>query len=289
MLVLGGNNSADLAKSVARKCKAKFARITTRTFPDGETYIRLPNVVNRHVVIINSMHPLPNDSLIELFLAWHTAKELGARKITLIVPYMAYLRQDKRFHPGEALSNHLIAGLLSADAFITIDPHLHRIHAMKEVFKKRAKHLTSNALLAEFIKKNIPESIIMGPDGESYQWAADIAKKIRYPVVMLKKKRFSSRNVRILVKSKVPLKNKVVVIVDDIISSGHTMFEPIKQLKQLGVKRIYCVCVHGIFAENALKRLKNLGAIVISTNTISNAVAKIDVSSLIARCLCYSR
>ncbi|MAF34422.1 hypothetical protein CMO91_01110 [Candidatus Woesearchaeota archaeon] len=283
MIVIGGSNSQDLARKVARKLKANYRDLVVRKFPDGELYLRLPpKVKGQRVVIVNTMHPNPNDALIELFLSWHTAKEMGAKKVSIVVPYMGYLRQDKRFHPGESLSNHLVASLLSPDFCLTLDPHLHRIHSLKEIFKTKAKHVTANDVLGDYIKKNMKGAIIVGPDGESFQWADHIAKRIGHHAIVLKKKRFSSRKVKIVVHSDVPLEGKTVVLVDDIISSGHTMLEPIKQFKKMGVKNIYCMCVHGVFAEGALKKIQKLGAKVLSTNSVNNPVAKIDVSSLIA-------
>jgi len=286
MIIIGGSNAQDLAKRVARKKKAAYANLVVRKFPDGELYIRLPaNLKGQEVVICNTMHPNPDDALIEMFLSWHTAKEMGAKRVSLVVPYMGYLRQDKRFHEGESLSNHLVASLLSPDFFLTLDPHLHRIHSLREIFKTRAKHITANDLLGDYIKKNLPGSIIVGPDEESYQWARHIASRIGHEVIILKKKRYSSRKVKIVVKASILIRGRTIVLVDDIVSSGHTMFEPIKQLKRMGVAKIYCVCVHGIFAENALRKLRALGAHVIATNSVRSPVAKIDVSGLIAESL----
>lgn len=285
-IVLGGSNSASLAKKIAKKNKYSYAQLISRNFPDGESYVRLPPVKGMRVVLVQSMHPKPNDAIIEAILTLRTAKELGAKKTVLVAPYLGYLRQDKRFKPGESISNHIIADLLRfIDKIITIDPHLHRIKSLSEIFKTKTTTLSANHVLAKWIKKHYRDAIIVGPDSESYQWAKAIGDEIHYAAVILKKKRYSSRTVRIKVTGAAQFKKRNVIIVDDIVSTGNTMLEPIKQLKKFGAKKVICICVHGLFVENALQRLRKIGAEVVSTNTIENKVSKIDVSGLIAESL----
>ena len=299
-MIIGCSNSKRLAKNIARKSRQEYSELIIKKFPDGETYLRFKTDVknkkskrffkpqnnilsNKEIVLVNSCHPNPNDALIELLFAAQTAKELGAKKVTIVASYIAYLRQDKRFHEGECKSNSIIAELLNcADELITIDPHLHRIKSLNDIFKIKTKRLSANKAIADFIEQNHKNALIIGPDEESYQWAEKIAEEINSHAIILRKKRYNSRSVRIKLKQDVDFKNKDVVIVDDIISTGHTMIEPIKQLKQKGVKKITCICVHGLFVEDALERLKRLGVDVISTNTIESKVSKIDVSKLVA-------
>jgi len=286
MLIIGCSNSRDLAKKVARKTKAKYSALKTKKFPDGETYVRfMTDVKNKKIVLVNSFHPNPNDAMVETIFAAQTAKELGARSVTIVAPYLAYMRQDKRFHPGESKSNTIMSKMLSrvADKIITIDPHLHRIKSLNDIFKIKTKRLSANSAIAEYIDKNIKNTVIIGPDIESYQWAEAIAEKIDLHAVVLKKKRYTARKVRIKVKKDVDFKNRNVVIVDDIISTGHTMIEPIRQIKKMGAKKIYAIGVHGLFVEGALKKLRKLGVRILTTNTIENPVSKIDMSETIAR------
>lgn len=290
-MIVGCSNSQKLARKIAKQLKTEFSELIIKHFPDGETYLRFKtSVKNKEVVLVQTLQPKPNDALIELIFAAKTAKELGAKKIILVAPYMAYLRQDKRFHSGECVSNKIISELLScADQVITIDPHLHRIKKLSEIFKTKTTALSANKTIAEYIQKNHSKAIIVGPDEESYQWAETIAEQIKSHAVILRKKRYSSRTVRIKVKQNIEWKGKTIVIVDDIISTGHTVIEPIKQLQKYGVKKIVCICVHGLFAEDALLQLKKLGIEIISTNTIQNPVAKIDVSRMIAEGLRKSK
>ncbi|MBW2969206.1 ribose-phosphate diphosphokinase [Candidatus Woesearchaeota archaeon] len=286
MIVLGGTNSKELAKKTAYKLKAKYGSLIIDRFPDGELYLRLPFKVSRQkVILIESMHPNPDLSLIETIFAARTCKELGAKEVILVAPYLAYLRQDKRFHPRECWSNRIMAALLTcADKILVIDPHLQRISKLNSIFPIPARKISANTVLADYIKKNIKNPIILGPDWESFQWAEKIAEKIHVESTVLRKKRYTSRSVRIKLKGKVSnLKGRNVVIIDDIISSGHTMIEVIKQAKKMKAKTITCLGVHGVFAENAYEKMKKAGATrIITTNTIQNKASKMDVSSVIA-------
>lgn len=288
VIVVGGTNSQKLAKNVAKLLKAPYSELEAKFFPDGEIKVRYrDDVAGKHVVLINGLRPLPNEKLLESVFAIHAAKDLGASKVTFVAPYLAYMRQDKRFHPGECVSAHAMARMLDcADHVIAIDPHLHRIKRLQDIFRTKATSITADPVFAEYIHKNYPRAIIIGPDSESSQWAKTIADRIIQESIILSKKRYTARKVRTIIHGDPTIfKNRDVVIVDDIISTGNTMIEPIKQLKKFKAKRIICLCVHGVFAENALQKLKKLGAIVISTNTIQNPAAKIDVAPLIAKSL----
>jgi ribose-phosphate pyrophosphokinase len=285
-VIIGGTNSYDLAKKVARKLKVSYKKLVVNQFPDGEFHIRLPvQVKNKQVIIIQSMAPKPNLSLLETVWAAQTARELGAKKVIVVAPYLCYMRQDKRFFATEAKSNTIMSALLTcADEVLTIDPHLHRIKSLKEIFEIKARSITANNVLGEYIKKNIKKGMIIGPDAESYQWAEDIAEIAGLESVVLKKKRFNARRVRIVVpeKLKEQLKGMPAILVDDVISTGHTILEVVKQLRKHNIKNIYALTVHGLFSEDALRKLQKAKVKVIATNTINNKVARIDVSDLIA-------
>jgi ribose-phosphate pyrophosphokinase len=286
MIIFAGENSQELAKKIARKKKAQYSELKIGSFPDGELYLRfMKPIKGKQIAIVQTFYPDPNKALMNSYFAIKTAKELGAKKVTLIAPYLGFMRQDKRFHDGECQSNKIMAGLLNiADEVVTLDPHLHRIKSMREIFKTKTVKLSANKLIEEYIKKNYKDPWIIGPDSESYQWARIIAEHINAHATILRKKRYTSTKVKILVKDK-GFKGKDVVIVDDIISTGHTMIEPIKQLKRKGAKSVTCICIHGLFVQDALKKLRKLGVKVVSTNTVQNPVSKIDISGLISSTL----
>ena len=240
---------------------------------------------NKNVVLVQSFYRSISDCIIEAIFAAKTAQELGAKKVVLVAPYFPYLRQDKRFHRGESISQKIMAGLIDKyfDAIHLMDPHLHRKNKLQKVFKIKSKKLTANSLIADYVKKQIKNPVIIGPDEESYKWAKNVANILGVNSFILNKKRYSSYHVEVRLNKKIDLKNKNAVIVDDIVSTGHTIIETAKILRKLGAKSIYCICVHGIFANDALNKLKKAGIKVVSTNTIPNKAAKIDVSGVISK------
>lgn len=284
MLVVSCSHGIHIGHLIAKKLSAKHSCLIVNKFPDDELYIRFnAGIKNKIVVLVQSCYKNISDCIVEVVLASRTAKELGAKKVVLLAPYFPYLRQDKRFNSGESISQSIVAGLIDKyfDAVYIMDPHLHRKNKLENIFKIRARKMTANSLIADYIKKNIKNPVIIGPDEESYKWAKAVANILKVESRILKKKRYSSYHVEIKLNKKIDLSNKNAVIVDDIISTGNTILETAKILKRLGAKKIYCICVHGIFANEALKKLRKAGINVVSTNTIPNKVARIDVSGVV--------
>jgi len=285
MLIIGCSHGTHLAAKVAKKLKKPYSELKADKFPDGELYIRfMKNVKDKVVVLIQSFYGDINGCLIEVLFAANTAKELGAKKVILVAPYFPYLRQDKRFKPGECISIKVIGKFIDRifDRVYIIDPHLHRQKALSSLFKTRAVKLTSNSCIASYIKNKIKNPVVIGPDWESYKWAGKAADIIGCKSYILEKKRYSGRKVKVTISKKIDLRGKNVVLVDDIISTGNTLIEAMKNLKRLGAGKFDIVAVHGIFVENALEKLRKMNAKVITTNTTPNKAAKIDLSGLIA-------
>ena len=288
MMIISCSHGRHLGRLIAKKAGAKHSELAVSKFPDDEMLVKFDaDVKNKDIALVQSFYKNVSDCVIEVILAAATAKQLGARKVILIAPYFPYLRQDKRFHKGESISQGIIASLFDKyfDAIYIIDPHLHRKDSLKEIFRIKSVKLSANALIFGYIKKNIKNPLLIGPDSESYKWARNVAEKIGAESRILAKKRLSSYDVKVKLNKKIDLKNKNVVIVDDIVSTGHTIIEAAKLLRRLGAKNIYCICVHGIFVNGALKQLQKNKIKIISTNTIPNKVARIDVSGVIAESL----
>lgn len=288
MLIVSCSHGKHLGYLIAKRLKSRHSILSTDKFPDGELRIRFfSGLRNQNAFLVQSFYSNVSDCIIEAILAAKTAKELKAKKVALIAPYFPYMRQDKQFHKGEAISQKIISGIFDNyfDAVYLMDPHLHRKKRLEDIFKTKSKKLTANNLIAEYINKNIKNPVIIGPDEESYKWAKNVADMLGAESRILKKKRHSSYHVEVKLNKNIDLKNKNAVIVDDIISTGHTIIETAKILRKLGARKIYCICVHGIFAGDALNKLKKMKIEVISTNTIPNKAAKIDVSGVIAESL----
>lgn len=259
MLIIGCSHGKHLASKVAKKLKKPYSELKVNKFPDVEIYVRfMKSVKNKVVVLIQSFYGEINDCLIEVLFAAYTAKDLGAKKVILVAPHFPYLRQDKRFKAGECISVEAAAKLIDCifDKILIIDPHLHREKELSHIFKIKSKKLSANSVIASYIKKTVKNPVIIGPDWESNKWAGKVGDIIGCKSYIFKKKRYSGRKVKVTINGKIDFKNKNIILVDDIISTGNTLIEAIKSLKKLGAKKFNIISVHGIFVENALEKLR---------------------------------
>ena len=288
MIIIGCSHGLHVAKKIAKLLRRPYSKLEATKFPDSETYLRFHcDVRKQQVVLVQSFYGDINNCLMEVFFAAWTAKDLGARKVILAAPFFPYFRQDARFNPGECVSLQVIAKFVDdcVDAFYVIDHHLHREKTLAHIFNAEAHKITANPLMMEYIKHNVKNPLIVGPDWESYKWAQATAKMIGCESVILEKTRYNSRQVQVKLNKDIDISKNNLVLVDDMISTGHTLLETIKLLKQMGAKKFTCITVHGIFAEGALEKLQKAGAKVISCNTIPSGSSKIDVSGLLAHAL----
>lgn len=279
---LPGNE--ELTNTLAEKSKAEVGKVELRYFPDKETYVRvLSDVKQKHVVLVCTLHH-PDDKLLPLYFLSQTIKSLGAASVNLISPYLAYMRQDKVFNEGEGITSTYFAKLISgfADSLVTIDPHLHRRNSLNEIYSIPTKVMHAANHISAWIKNNVPNPVLIGPDEESEQWVADVAKNADAHFTVLKKIRHGDNDVEVSVPHIETYKTCTPVLVDDIISTGRTMIETILQLKQAGMKAPVCVGVHAVFAENAYQNMQNAGtAKIVTCNTIPHPSNQIDISDLL--------
>lgn len=286
IIVFELNGSTDLGESITKNLIAQIGEFDSRKFPDGETYINIhSDVRDKEVIIIVSLVNV-DDFFLKLVFFAQTLMELGAKRIGLVCPYLSYMRQDIKFHSGEALTSRIFANLINQnfDWLITVDPHLHRYHSLDEIYRIPNSALHAKDLLSVWIKNNLPNAYLIGPDEESEQWVKAVAYKADAMFSVAQKQRFGDRNVKVTFKKLMALPNQPIVLIDDIISSGHTMLESIKTLKSLGFERIYCLAIHGIFANQIDYKLIEQGASeIITSNSIPNRNKAIDLSQLITK------
>lgn len=279
---LPGNEA--LTEKLIQKEKAEKGIIEIRSFPDGETYLRiLSDVKDKKVFLVCTLHQ-PDTKLLPLFFLAKTAKEFGANSICIIAPYLAYMRQDKAFNTGESVTSTYFANLISgfADSLITIDPHLHRRSSLSEIYSIPTTVSHAAHHISAWIKHTIEKPILIGPDGESEQWVAEVAKNANAPYIILTKIRHGDSDVEVSIPNVNEYKEHVPVLVDDIISTGRTMIETIGHLKRAGMKPPICIGVHAVFANNAFEEIKKSGAKeIITCNTIPHESNRIDISDLL--------
>ena len=272
------------ARSMAPLLGARVGRLDWRRFPDGESLVAVDAALDGADVAFVASLKDPDPMAIALRFAAATAREFGARRVGLVAPYLAYMRQDKRFHPGEAISAPLFARFLeeSFDWLVTADPHLHRNPELSRVFGIPTRRVATAPLVARWIGANVAQAVVIGPDEESAQWAADIAAHADASWQALRKVRHGDRSVEVSVPDADALKGRTPVIVDDIVSSGRTMIETVRHLKRLGLPAV-CVVIHAVFAGDAYEQLLAAGAdTVVSTDSIAHASNAIPIAGLLA-------
>jgi ribose-phosphate pyrophosphokinase len=279
MYIIGGTASNTVAEELSQILNIPKANIISKRFPDTELYVRiLDNIKNEHVVIVQTTYPDPN--LVELFLLQNAADEAGAKKITVVIPYYGYARQDTLFQEGEAISAKAIAGLISlnADKVITVDPHKEHI---LDFFSTSAQSCTAVPEIANYFKqKNL--DLILAPDKGALNRAKQASNIIGCDFDYMEKTRIDGTTVEIKPKN-LDVQNKNVGIIDDIISTGGTMAKSIKELKTQGAKKVYVSCTHGLFAGDAVKKLSSSGCDeIIATDTIHSSYSVVKVASSIA-------
>ena len=261
-------------------------RLEWRHFPDGESYLRFEQAFSgRQVVLVCTLND-PDSKTLALLFAARTARELGASRVGLVAPYLGYMRQDRRFHDGEAVTSVHFGALLSQvfDWLVTVDPHLHRRKSLSEIYSIANKVVAAAPAMAEWIKANVPRPLVVGPDSESEQWAAGVAAACGSPYAVMSKRRLGDRRVEIEAPPLSQWKDRTPVLLDDIISSARTMALAAGKIQQGGLEAPVCVGVHGVFSSDALGALREAGvARVVTTNTIAHETNGIDVSSLVAR------
>lgn len=272
------------ADAVAAALGVKRGRITWHRFPDGETLARVEDEPASECWIVCTLAD-PDPKVLPLLLAATALRDQGARRVGLLSPYLAYLRQDKRFHPGEPVSARIFGALLGRyfDALVTVDPHLHRLQGLHEVFPHASACLHATSLLADWIRANVAQPLLVGPDGESAQWVSEVATQVDAPWICMSKRRAGDRDVRVELPEGLPAPDRRPVLVDDIISSGHTLAGAARLLRAAGFAAPACAAVHGLFAPGAREALREAGiAPVAVTDSVPQPESVMPLARLLA-------
>ena len=276
-----------IAQAVAAAAGLTLAVIQRHRFPDGELRLRLPESLPPRVVFWRGLHQ-PNEKLVEILLVARTAHQLGAVHLTLVAPYLAYMRQDIAFNPGEAVSQRVIGRFLAGlfDAVITVDPHLHRVATLEEAIPvKDAIVLSGAPLLADHIATQRPDVLLIGPDEESLQWVAQAAARHGWAHGVCRKLRHGDRQVDIELPD-LPFTGRAVVLMDDVASSGHTLAQAARLLKAAGAASVDVAVTHALFADGAVRLIREAGAGQIwSTDSIPHASNAVSIVPAVAEAL----
>lgn len=268
-----------VAQRAAQAAGLPLVVVERHRFPDGEMRLRLPDALPPQVVIWRGLQQ-PNEKLVELLLTSQTARELGARHLTLVAPYLAYMRQDIAFQPGEAVSQRIVGGFLAGlfDVVVTVDPHLHRVATLQEAVPvAEALVLNGAPLLADHVATQCTDNVVLiGPDAESEQWVARAADRHGWAYGVCHKTRHGDLSVDIKL-PELPVHGRAVVLMDDVASSGHTLARAARLLKEAGAVSVDVAVTHALFAEGAealiraagVDRIWSTDCIPHSTNAVS--------------------
>ncbi|MBI2728733.1 MAG: ribose-phosphate pyrophosphokinase [Polaromonas sp.] len=286
MLVIALPGGASLAAALARSLRCDWSELALHHFPDGETGVRIDVAVKGCCVILAGSLNQPDTKTLPLIYAADAALELGAVQVGLVAPYLAYMRQDKRFHPGEAITSRSYARMLSAslDFLVTVDPHLHRIHTLDEIYSIRTQVVPAAPLIARWLRSHVHSPWLIGPDEESAQWVAEVAGLVGAPWTVLHKTRRGDRDVGVRLASRERWPEHVPVLLDDIISTGETMLAATRLLQKAGLGAPLCVGVHALFDAQAQSRLLEAGVSrVLTCDTVTHASNTIRMAPALAR------
>jgi ribose-phosphate pyrophosphokinase len=287
MIVVPGPSAQILGQKIAEILNAKTVKVNLKKFPDGEYSLRFEgDLSGEEVVVVQTSGPPQDTNLMQLLLMIDAAKDLGAKKLTAVVPYLAFARQDKRFLQGEAVSAQTIVKLVEAsgaDKLITVN--IHAENALKK-FKIPTMNLSAITLLAQDFKERLDGAFSLSPDKGAIELAKEANRVLGGGCGWLKKERDRYTGEIQVEEKKLDVKGKDVVVFDDIISTGGTVARAIKMLKDQGARRVYAACVHPLLIGEAKNKITDSGADeIVGTDSIPSTVRTVSLAPLIAEAL----
>ncbi len=292
MLVLGFTDYETQGRRLAQTLSLPFSRVELHHFPDGESRVRLPMELPAQVILCRSLDQ-PNSKLIELLLTAQTARQGGVEQLTLVAPYLCYMRQDIAFKPGEAVSQRIIGRFLAGlfERVISVDAHLHRIDRLEQALPGiRALNLSAALLLSEFLMQRTPQdqTLLVGPDSESAQWVKAIAQNARRDFVIANKRRLGDHQVEITLPDH-PYAGKQICLIDDMISTGITLCRVAQDLKTRGAASIDALVTHALFHTEAAQQMQAAGIRHIwSTDSVTHPTNLLSLNHLLADAIRHS-
>ncbi len=284
MIVVGGSSSIALAREVSEILGSEFKKVGLKRFPDGEGLIKVEGVAEGETVaVIQSTHRPQDENLMELFFVMDALRDANAR-VTAVLPYYGYGRQDRAFTPGEAISAKTIANHigLSAERFVTVNPHKEHILGY---FQIPSMAVDASSLIGNYFKeKDLDHPVVVAPDSGSKILAQNVADAIGCPCANCVKKRIGPGKV-LTSAERISLDGQNVIIVDDIIDSGGTIVEAANALKKRGAGSIKVACIHPVLTGKAASKILEIADELVSTNTIPTEHSKVSVAGLLAEAI----
>lgn len=286
-LLLGFPDYEPPARRLAAALRVRYDSVAIHHFPDGECKLRLPLPLPERVILCRILHH-PNAKLVELLLAAEGARAAGARRLTLVAPYLCYMRQDAAFATGEVVSQRIVGRWLGGlfDRVVTVDPHLHRVARLDEVVAgAHCITLSAGPLLGDHVKQRLDRPLLVGPDSESRPWLARIAAHTGLDYIVADKQRLSDCEVRVSLPP-YALRGRSAVIVDDLASTGRTLAATAAALRAAGAAAVHCAVTHALFIGDAEQALRAAGVEhIASTDSVPHASNCVPLAALLAAAL----
>jgi len=282
--VFGFAECEEPAKRLAHELGVPCHEVAVRRFPDGESLVRVPAAPG--TAILYRSLDRPNEKIVELLLAASALRDSGARRLVLVVPYLAYMRQDIAFHPGEAVSQRVIGSLLAqhCDALLTLDPHLHRVDSLGEVMPGIAAVSVSAAPVLAAALDAGADPLLVGPDEESRQWVEAIARPRGLEFLLGSKRRLGDSEVDLAIEGIERAAGRAVVLVDDLVSSGGTLKAAARLLREAGATRIDALATHCLATPDDLDAIRAAGIVSLrATDTVAGPAGSLPIAGLLAR------
>ena len=275
-----------VARSLRQQLGGEAGALELHRFPDGECCPRLrSDVAGRDVVLVGALDR-PDRKVMALYLVASVARELGARSVGIVAPYLPYMRQDAHFEPGDGITSAHFARLISGccDWLATVDPHLHRHRSLGAIYSVPTRVAHAAPAIAAWIGAQVQRPILIGPDGESEQWVAGVAATVGCGYAILEKRRSGDRSVAVSIPDTSGWDGMTPVLVDDIVSTGRTMIAAAVQVGSKHLASPVCVAVHPLFAGGAYAALYQAGVErIVSCNTVEHSSNRIDIAPALAQ------
>jgi ribose-phosphate pyrophosphokinase len=270
LMLLAGTANRPLAEEISAYLKQPLCQVTIRRFADGELFVKIDeNVRGRDAYIIQPTNP-PAENLVELLLLIDAARRASAARITAVIPYYGYGRQDRKDQPRVAISAKLVANLVSkagADRVLAMDFHSHQLQGFFDI---PVDHLyASPVLTAHYRQKRLHDPVVVAPDVGSAKMARGFAKRLNASLAIIDKRR-PSANIAEVVNVVGEVAGKDCLIPDDLIDTAGTVTEAAAALKRLGARTVYCCATHALLSGPALDRLQ---AAPIEELAVANTIA----------------
>jgi ribose-phosphate pyrophosphokinase len=285
VIIVSGPASLELGRKIAIILNVNLIEAESKLFPDGESYIRIPgNVRGENVVVVQSTYPPQDKHLIELLLMLDAAKDLGARSVIAVVPYFAYMRQDSRFRPGEALSAKTLVKVIEAsgvDEFLTFDVHKEKT---LELFKIPAYNLSAMPAIGDYFSKlSLKDPYVIAPDEGAFHLAKAVAKKLNADCTFFEKSRDRLTGAVSTVAKEIDIEGCDAIIVDDIITTGSTVINVANIIRAQGAREIHSACTHPLLLGNAIEKMRGAGVVnIVGTDCVASGVSLVSVAPIVA-------